>query len=138
MEGSVDEDSTKSDEEYDDLAMRDDQENGYLSDYDEEETAKENKPAFQKGHKKDNPTVTTEDREKYQQNLDLFLKLSERFAEAQCTYTLLPEKRERSADARARTRSLSDYSRLHSQLQQGILSSGDSCPLFRGPMVTGT
>lgn len=31
MEGSVDEESTKSDEEYDDLAMQDIQENGYLN-----------------------------------------------------------------------------------------------------------
>ena len=31
MEGSVDEGSTKSDDEYDDLAMRDDLENGYRS-----------------------------------------------------------------------------------------------------------
>ncbi|CAK9158524.1 unnamed protein product [Ilex paraguariensis] len=36
MEGSVDEESTKSDEEYDDLAMQDVQENGYWSDDDEE------------------------------------------------------------------------------------------------------
>ncbi|KAJ6806012.1 P-loop NTPase domain-containing protein LPA1-like [Iris pallida] len=36
LEGSVDEDSTKSDEEYDDLAMRDGQENGYWTDNDDE------------------------------------------------------------------------------------------------------
>ncbi|KAK9289452.1 hypothetical protein L1049_007607 [Liquidambar formosana] len=35
MEGSVDEESTKSDEEYNDLAMQDVQENGYCSDDDE-------------------------------------------------------------------------------------------------------
>ena len=32
MEGSVDEESTKSDEEYDDLAMQNIQENGYFTD----------------------------------------------------------------------------------------------------------
>jgi len=32
MEGSVDEESMKSDEEYEDLAMRDDLEDGYWSD----------------------------------------------------------------------------------------------------------
>jgi hypothetical protein len=32
MEGSVDEDCNRSDEEYDDLAMRDSMENGYLTD----------------------------------------------------------------------------------------------------------
>ncbi|KAL5995729.1 hypothetical protein ACLOJK_025798 [Asimina triloba] len=37
MEGSVDEESTKSDEEYEDLAMRDGLENGYWSDDEEEE-----------------------------------------------------------------------------------------------------
>ena len=36
MEGSVDEESTKSYEEYDDLAMQDIQENGYWSNDDEE------------------------------------------------------------------------------------------------------
>lgn len=35
MEGSVDEESTKSDEEYDDLAMQDIPDNGYLSDDEE-------------------------------------------------------------------------------------------------------
>lgn len=34
VEGSIDEESTKSDEEYDDLAMQDNQECGYLSDDD--------------------------------------------------------------------------------------------------------
>ncbi|XP_008787365.2 P-loop NTPase domain-containing protein LPA1-like [Phoenix dactylifera] len=43
MAGSVDEDLTKSDEEFDDLAMRDVQENGYWSD-DEEEPDCVNKP----------------------------------------------------------------------------------------------
>lgn len=49
MEGSVDEELTKSDEEFDDLAMRDVQENGYWSD-DEKDTddvdkrTAENKP----------------------------------------------------------------------------------------------
>jgi len=114
MEGSVDEDSTKSDEEYDDLAMRDGQDNGYWSD-DKEELAKEKKLTFDQG--------PTDDTQKYRQNLDLFLKLSQRFAEAPCTYSLLPEKGERSADMRARTRSLGDYSRLHSQSQH-IWSSG--------------
>ncbi|GMP98821.1 hypothetical protein CsSME_00046559 [Camellia sinensis var. sinensis] len=37
MEGSVDEESTKSDEEYDDLAMQDIQESGYRSDDEDEE-----------------------------------------------------------------------------------------------------
>ena len=134
MEGSVDEDSTKSDEEYDDLAMRDGQENGYWSD-NEEEMAKEKKLTFENGPTENNSTVSAEDAEKYRQNLDLFLKLIQRFAESPCTHSLVPEKKEGSADVRARTRSLSDYSRLHSQSQH-ILSSGEAGLMFRGPMVS--
>lgn len=121
MEGSVDEDSTKSDEEYEDLAMRDGQENGYWSD-DEEELPKEKKQAFEKGYTEPNSMVCAEDGEKYQQNLDLFLKLTERFTEAAYTCSILSGKKERSVVGRARTRSLSDNSRLHGQ-SQSILSS---------------
>lgn len=53
MEGSVDEDSTKSDEEYDDLAMQDGLDNGCWSDdakeldNAEEQTSKEPKKSYQ-------------------------------------------------------------------------------------------
>ncbi|CAI9272930.1 unnamed protein product [Lactuca saligna] len=59
MEGSVDEESTKSDEEYDDLAMQDIQENGYFTD---DELKQHN--AINNNHYGD----------KYSQNLDRFLR----------------------------------------------------------------
>jgi hypothetical protein len=95
--GSVDEESTKSDEEYDDLAMQDVPENGYWSDDDEE---------FKN-------EVAIDDGNKYRQNLDLFLRTrSEPVPESFCSYSsLLKEKVERrlppSGKARLRKRSLS-------------------------------
>lgn len=95
--GSVDEESTKSDEEYDDLAMQDVPENGYWSDDDEEF---KNEGAIDDGNK-------------YRQNLDLFLRTrSEPVPESFCSYSsLLKEKVERrlppSGKARLRKRSLS-------------------------------
>ncbi|ONK63776.1 uncharacterized protein A4U43_C07F18810 [Asparagus officinalis] len=129
MEGSVDEDSTKSDEEYDDLAMRDGQECGGWSD-DEVELAKDRKLTLEKGTTVNNSKVTARNSEKYRQNLDLFLKLSQGLGEASRAYSLFPDRKENSSDARARTRSLSDYSLFHSQLQV------ETGPLFRGPVVS--
>ncbi|KAI3461404.1 hypothetical protein Pfo_018067 [Paulownia fortunei] len=71
LEGSVDEESTKSDEEYDDLAMQDIPDNGYMSDDDEE---------FNNKIKSNDVLSVSRDQlnkndlhgEKYQQNLDLF------------------------------------------------------------------
>ncbi|KAL8193224.1 hypothetical protein R6Q57_026805 [Mikania cordata] len=60
MEGSVDEESTKSDEEYDDLAMQDMQENGYFTDIE-----------FDHTH---NTTISNYRGDKYSQNLDRFLR----------------------------------------------------------------
>ncbi|KAL8247303.1 hypothetical protein R6Q59_008519 [Mikania micrantha] len=60
MEGSVDEESTKSDEEYDDLAMQDMQENGYFTDIE-----------FDQTH---NTTISNYRGDKYSQNLDRFLR----------------------------------------------------------------
>lgn len=103
--GSVDEESTKSDEEYDDLAMQDVPENGYWSDDDEEFRRK--------------VTIGQEDLGakmhgiKYRQNLDLFLRTrSEPVPESFCSYSsLLMEKAERrlppSGKAKLRKRSLS-------------------------------
>ncbi|ONK79498.1 uncharacterized protein A4U43_C01F6970 [Asparagus officinalis] len=109
MEGSVDEDSTKPDEEYEDLAMRDSQDNGYWSD-DEEDKLK-----FEKGSSEHDSMASSEDTEKYQQNLDHFLKLklSNRFSEPSRTCSLLSETKGRNAGARVITRSQS----------QSILSS---------------
>ncbi|KAL5709971.1 hypothetical protein ACHQM5_020591 [Ranunculus cassubicifolius] len=69
MEGSVDEESTKSDEEYDDLAMQDGHDtnnNGYWSDDEEEEYTK--LPSLGEDGKLNN--------NKYMDNLNLFLKSS--------------------------------------------------------------
>ncbi|KAI3793769.1 hypothetical protein L1987_36391 [Smallanthus sonchifolius] len=67
MEGSVDEESTKSDEEYDDLAMQYIQENGYFTDdeFDQKHTLV---PPTQ------HETVTNYHADKYSQNLDRFLR----------------------------------------------------------------
>ncbi|CAL0321945.1 unnamed protein product [Lupinus luteus] len=64
--GSVDEESTKSDEEYDDLAMQDVLDNGYCSEDDEQV---KNKVASASGD-----LGTKMQRNKYHQNLDFFLK----------------------------------------------------------------
>ncbi|PNY03758.1 2-phosphoglycerate kinase [Trifolium pratense] len=96
--GSVDEESTKSDEEYDDLAMQDVPENGYWSDDYDEELRSE---------------VAIGHGNKYRQNLDLFLRTrSEPVPESLCSYSsLLKEKVERrlppSGKAKLRKRSLS-------------------------------
>uniref|UniRef100_A0A7N0VBY7 Uncharacterized protein n=1 Tax=Kalanchoe fedtschenkoi TaxID=63787 RepID=A0A7N0VBY7_KALFE len=63
-EGSVDEESTKSDEEYDDLAMQDLQENEYPADIDNDEEGQE-----------DNWDPIPD--EKYKQNLEQFIKSAE-------------------------------------------------------------
>ncbi|KAI3826471.1 hypothetical protein L1987_00519 [Smallanthus sonchifolius] len=64
MEGSVDEESTKSDEEYDDLAMQDIQENGYFTDLELESNISGNQ------HDK----ITSTHTDKYKQNLARFLR----------------------------------------------------------------
>ncbi|RDX67988.1 P-loop NTPase domain-containing protein LPA1-like 1, partial [Mucuna pruriens] len=121
--GSVDEESTKSDEEYDDLAMQDVLENGYWSDDDNEMRSK------LAGVPED--VVTKPQGIKYRQNLDLFLRTrSEPVSDALCSYsTLLMEKGERrlptSAKARFRKRSLSIPAlRKDSSAIQGPILSG--------------
>lgn len=103
--GSVDEESTKSDEEYDDLAMQDVQENGYWSDDDEES---KDKLLPISGHQS-SPLKG----DKYRQNLDRFLRIRhEPPAEPLCSYSSLHvEKGERrklnSGNVKMRKRSLS-------------------------------
>ncbi|KAE9600591.1 putative P-loop containing nucleoside triphosphate hydrolase [Lupinus albus] len=104
--GSVDEESTKSDEEYDDLAMQDVMENGYCSEEDDEQI--KNKLASVSGE-----LGTKMQGNKYRQNLDIFLKTrSEPVLDALCSYSsLLIEKNERrmppSDKAKLRKHSLS-------------------------------
>ena len=87
--GSVDEGSTKSDEEYEDLAMQDVQKNGYWSDDDEDP---DDKVVAFSG---DQATRTRGD--KYNKNLDLFLRSrGQQFSEPLCSHSsLLTEKNER-------------------------------------------
>ncbi|KAJ0966603.1 hypothetical protein J5N97_023520 [Dioscorea zingiberensis] len=95
MEGSVDENSTKSDEEFEDLAMQDGL--GYCSD--DDEPAKETKPTTEKKLHENNPGLGVLP-EKYQQNLERFLKMSERVSEHPCSYSLLSDVKCQSMDAR--------------------------------------
>ncbi|KAJ6805936.1 P-loop NTPase domain-containing protein LPA1-like [Iris pallida] len=127
LEGSVDEDSTKSDEEYDDLAMRDGQENGGWTDNDEDA----NELTVLKKLAQNDSALSMGDGGKYQQNLDLFQKLSERFAKT----SLLSNKEERNADVRTRTRSLSDTSRIYSH-SLNIPMSGESGSVYREPILS--
>ncbi|XP_077221678.1 P-loop NTPase domain-containing protein LPA1 homolog 1-like isoform X1 [Tasmannia lanceolata] len=112
MEGSVDEESTKSDEEYEDLAMRDDQENGYFSD-DEDDSREILLPK--------NSASTKNSADKYRKNLDRFLSSSEKLEnlpEPLCSYSsLMSEQNQRSmtvTDSRIRKRSVNDP-RFHSR-----------------------
>lgn len=123
MEGSVDEDSTKSDEEYEDLAMRDDIANGYSSDDDEEPTGFKNPPP---DVDKISTTIGEEDdnfTEKYQHNLDLFLKLREGDVKQ-------PHGRERSSNLKMRKRSMSDSMRLQSRGARSFPTLGESVSLY--------
>ncbi|KAB2614631.1 hypothetical protein D8674_021219 [Pyrus ussuriensis x Pyrus communis] len=81
--GSVDEESTKTDDEYDDLAMQDVQENGYWLGSDDRGANHKifPVPEDQSAHKEG---------DKYRQNLDLFHRTrSESFSEPLCPYSSL-------------------------------------------------
>lgn len=102
--GSVDEESTKSDEEYDDLAMEDEHEKGYWSGDDEE--FKDKVASLSEG------LSTNASVDKYGRNLDLFERTRTEYAsETLCSYSsLLAEKKERrmpSSNMKMRRRSLS-------------------------------
>lgn len=77
--GSVDEHSTKSDEEYDDLAMRDVMENGDWSD--DEQANSKNSPALEESIHESRTAADDDNLEgRYHHNLDLFLKMSKEVA----------------------------------------------------------
>ena len=102
IEGSVDEESTKSDEEYDDLAMQDSQECGYLSDDDEDNSNWSNLSALVNNSKKG---------DKYWLTLDMFLRTkSEPLSETLDSYTPVfakSDKKIQQGNSRLRKRSLS-------------------------------
>ncbi|XP_043705641.1 P-loop NTPase domain-containing protein LPA1 homolog 2-like [Telopea speciosissima] len=127
MEGSVDEESTKSDEEYDDLAMQDGQETGYWSDDDEESKTK--RVPISGDH--DTNSVESLKGDKYQENLDLFMRTSnEPLSEPLCSYSaLLMEKNQKRMPAgdnvRMRKRSLSIPAfGKHGSFLNGLILSG--------------
>ncbi|CAL1404206.1 unnamed protein product [Linum trigynum] len=114
--GSVDEESTKSDEEYDDLAMEDMQENGYRTD-DEEEWEDKVEPI-------DGPKA-----DKYRQNLDRFLQSrSERLGEPLCSYSSLMGEnssgREVLKPRRRRSLSISALGKHGAEAVNGAILSG--------------
>ncbi|PSR89939.1 P-loop NTPase domain-containing protein [Actinidia chinensis var. chinensis] len=86
MEGSVDEESTKSDEEYDDLAMQDIQENGYWSNDDEE--FKDKVVSISGGVEV--PGIL---RCKDTQKIDYIRTKSEPLSEPPCSYSPLPREK---------------------------------------------
>ncbi|KAF6167777.1 hypothetical protein GIB67_027555 [Kingdonia uniflora] len=116
MEGSVDEESTKSDEEYDDLAMRDELENGYSTD-DEND--------LQVVPISEDPIPKNGSTEKYQENLNLFLKTNNG---PLCSYPSmqLEKNQQRASGTRMRRRSLSIPAAVgkHGTLLNGPILSG--------------
>ncbi|PKU66710.1 P-loop NTPase domain-containing protein LPA1 [Dendrobium catenatum] len=100
MEGSVDEHSTKSDEEYDDLAMRD------LSE--DEEPSEDKQLIFDRKLSKISSEKSLQDEDKYQQNLLLFLNLTEQFAESLCSHSLNSRKESILGARMMKQRSLSE------------------------------
>ncbi|KAK7324917.1 hypothetical protein VNO77_28863 [Canavalia gladiata] len=118
--GSVDEESTKSDEEYDDLAMQDVLENGYWTDDDDDFSSKVAAVPGDTGAKMQGNN--------YHQNLDSFIRTRSE-PEPICSYSsLLMEKSERrlppSGKAKLRKRSLSipALRKVSSAIQDSILS----------------
>ncbi|XP_006648126.2 P-loop NTPase domain-containing protein LPA1 [Oryza brachyantha] len=78
--GSVDEHSTKSDEEYDDLAMQDVMENGYWSDDEQAASSSKNSPDQEKIHGAADGGGVDDDDGRYHHNLAFFLKMSNEVA----------------------------------------------------------
>ncbi|KAK6926743.1 hypothetical protein RJ641_008462 [Dillenia turbinata] len=128
MEGSVDEESTKSDEEYDDLAMQDLPESGYWSD--DDDLSKDRQVSIFSSQ--DKIAAANLRGDKYRRNLDLFMKTrtnSEMLTEPPCSYTsLLMEKSERriptSNNVKMRKRSLSIPAGKHGPLRNDPILSG--------------
>ncbi|XP_059659444.1 P-loop NTPase domain-containing protein LPA1 homolog 2-like [Cornus florida] len=120
MEGSVDEESTKSDEEYDDLAMQDVRENGYWSDNDDEFNYKV--VPISRDHP--TPKVAHTRVDKYRQNVDRPLRTkSVSLSEPPCFYSSSHKNEKRtsfSGSAKMRKRSLSiPASQKHMSMTNG-------------------
>lgn len=96
LEGSVDEGSTKSDEEYDDLAMQDIPDSGYMCDEDEELNNKmKSNDVFSVSGDQSNRNNLHGD--KYHENIDLFRRTkSEPLSESVTTRPFAPPIRHKS------------------------------------------
>lgn len=123
--GSVDEESTKSDEEYDDLAMQDVQGNGYWSG---EEKRGDNPKIFPIS---DDQSADKEG-DKYRQNLDLFLRTRHQsFSEPLCSYSsLFLEKNEM-------TMPCSGNVKIRKRRSLSIPALGRRGSIIRGPILSG-
>ncbi|XP_043698878.1 P-loop NTPase domain-containing protein LPA1 homolog 2-like isoform X2 [Telopea speciosissima] len=127
IEGSVDEESTKSDEEYDDLAMLDGQETGYWCDDDEESKAK----IVPISSDPDTNSIENLKEDKYKENLDLFLRTSkEPLSEPLCSYSALMEKNQKKMPAGGNTRRMRKRS-------LSIPALGKHGSLGKGPILSG-
>ncbi|KAL1109179.1 hypothetical protein V6Z11_D03G160800 [Gossypium hirsutum] len=100
--GSVDEGSTKSDEEYDDLALQDGMKNGYSPD-DDDDCNCDNVVMFSGDQQ-----ATSSEGDKYNKNLDLFLRsIRKQFSEPLCSYSSLLTEKIEKGNVKMRKRSLS-------------------------------
>ncbi|KAL6967186.1 hypothetical protein U1Q18_032988 [Sarracenia purpurea var. burkii] len=130
MEGSVDEESTKSDEEYDDLVMQDIQENGYWSDDDEEFKDKVVVPIS--GEEPTDGVLSVIHGDKDRQTLGHFLRTkSATLSELPCSYSYLlsREKNEKrvqlsgNVKMRRRSHSIPAFGK-HGSATKGAIPSG--------------
>ncbi|KAI8524104.1 hypothetical protein RHMOL_Rhmol13G0123600 [Rhododendron molle] len=124
MEGSVDEGSTQSDEEYDDLAMQDFQENGYWCD-DEEFKDKEVVPTSGEEPTYEVPSIF---KDNHRKSLDHFLRTKGKLlSELPCSYSFLArENNEKrvpcNVKLRKRSQSIPAFGKHGSVTKDAILS----------------
>ncbi|KAJ0970313.1 hypothetical protein J5N97_023190 [Dioscorea zingiberensis] len=111
IEGSVDEESIKSDEEYEGLAMRDDLDNGYFCDNDKEPNNEKKLTWDNKSTEKHlSLSLGNNLTKKYLQNLDLFQKIS-----TQTQVSLISERR-KPLRSHSRSQSISSLAISQSDL----------------------
>lgn len=100
--GSVDEGSTKSDEEYEDLALQDGMKNGYCPD-DDDDYNRYNMVIFSRDQQ-----ATCSEGDKYNKNLDLFLRsIRKQFSDPLCSYSSFLTEKIEKGNVKMRKRSLS-------------------------------
>ncbi|RZR75014.1 hypothetical protein BHM03_00047701 [Ensete ventricosum] len=132
VEGSVDEDSTKSDEEYDDLAMRDGLENGYWSDDDCPESTNTKRIADDEEPIHEGDGVAADE---YQHNLKHIFKRSDGVVEPPLPCTLPREINKTCTGQRTRRRSLSDSMRLQYRTQSTPAATDELRALQKDPVL---